>query len=80
MSEVLVSASYESYESKNINFTEINNIVKERFKKIDEVERKKRAEAFNKKYKVTKELVDGHLREIIIPRRAIWGTNFYSAS
>lgn len=80
MSEVLVSASYESYESKNINFTEINNIVKERFKKIDEVERKKRAEAFNKKYKVTKELVDGHLREIIIPRRAIWRTNFYSAS
>ncbi|EAC6090075.1 hypothetical protein D7095_12980 [Listeria monocytogenes] len=71
MSEVLVSASYESYESKNINFTEINNIVKERFKKIDESERKKRAEAFNKKYKVTKELVDGHLREIIIPRRAI---------
>ncbi|EJA0792820.1 TPA_asm: hypothetical protein GYZ23_14390 [Listeria monocytogenes] len=71
MSEVLVSASYESYESKNINFTEINNIVKERFKKIDEVERQKRAEAFNKKYKVTKELVDGHLREIIIPRRAI---------
>ncbi|EAE7073771.1 hypothetical protein BIT24_12135 [Listeria monocytogenes] len=71
MSEVLVSASYESYESKNINFTEINNIVKERFKKIDEVERKKRVEAFNKKYKVTKELVDGHLREIIIPRRAI---------
>ncbi|EJG6286140.1 hypothetical protein NAF40_002725 [Listeria monocytogenes] len=71
MSEVLVSASYESYESKNINFTEINNIVKERFKKIDEVERKKRAEAFNKKHKVTKELVDGHLREIIIPRRAI---------
>ncbi|EAC9287086.1 TPA: hypothetical protein KBR74_001466 [Listeria monocytogenes] len=71
MSEVLVSASYENYESKNINFTEINNIVKERFKKIDEVERKKRAEAFNKKYKVTKELVDGHLREIIIPRRAI---------
>ncbi|EAE5961244.1 hypothetical protein KCT74_002077 [Listeria monocytogenes] len=71
MSEVLVSASYESYESKNINFTEINNIVKNRFKKIDEVERKKRAEAFNKKYKVTKELVDGHLREIIIPRRAI---------
>ncbi|EMX5423509.1 MULTISPECIES: hypothetical protein [Listeria] len=71
MSEVLVSASYENYESKNINFTEINNIVKERFKKIDEVERKQRAEAFNKKYKVTKELVDGHLREIIIPRRAI---------
>ncbi|HBM4058894.1 TPA: hypothetical protein LWK45_001700 [Listeria innocua] len=71
MSEVLVSASYESYESKNINFTEINNIVKERFKKIDEVERKQRAEAFNKKYKVTKELVDGHLREIIIPRRAL---------
>ncbi|EQB1800496.1 hypothetical protein ACYCYS_001433 [Listeria monocytogenes] len=71
MSEILVSASYEGYESKNINFTEINNIVKEQFKKIDEVERKKRAETFNKKYKVTKELVDGHLREIIIPRRAI---------
>ncbi|EQA5568309.1 hypothetical protein ACON2X_003081 [Listeria monocytogenes] len=71
MSEVLVSASYESYESKNINFTEINNIVKERFKKIDEVERKKRAETFNKKYEVTKELVNGHLREIIIPRRLI---------
>ncbi|EAE7802178.1 hypothetical protein BKJ91_14305 [Listeria monocytogenes] len=71
MSEVLVSASYESYESKNINFTEINNIVKERFKKINEVERKKRAEAFNKKYEVTKEFVNGHLREIIIPRRAL---------
>ncbi|EAE6008288.1 hypothetical protein E3Z62_12160 [Listeria monocytogenes] len=71
MSEILVSASYEGYESKNINFTEINNIVKEQFKKIDEVERKTRAETFNKKYKVTKELVDGHLREIIIPRRAI---------
>ncbi|EAK8482825.1 hypothetical protein ACVXPM_002104 [Listeria monocytogenes] len=71
MSEVLVSANYEGYESKGINFTEINNIVKERFKKIDESERKKRAETFNKKYKVTKELVDGHLREIIIPRRAI---------
>ncbi|HBI6220707.1 hypothetical protein [Listeria monocytogenes] len=71
MSEVIVSASYEGYESKSINFTEINNIVKERFKKIDEVERKKRAETFNKKYEVTKELVDGHLREIIIPRRAI---------
>ncbi|MCE8344624.1 hypothetical protein JJO26_06145 [Listeria monocytogenes] len=71
MSEVLVSASYEGYESKSINFTEINNIVKERFKKIDEVERKKRAETFNKKYEVTKELVNGHLREIIIPRRLI---------
>ncbi|WP_213067389.1 hypothetical protein, partial [Acinetobacter baumannii] len=58
MSEVLVSASYEGYESKSINFTELNNIVKERFKKIDEVERKKRAETFNKKYEVTKELVD----------------------
>ncbi|CWV13738.1 TPA: hypothetical protein LR602_002005 [Listeria monocytogenes] len=71
MSEVLVSASYEGYESKSINFTEINNIVKERFKKIDEVERKKRAETFNKKYEVTKELVNGHLREIIVPRRAL---------
>ncbi|EOU3548662.1 hypothetical protein ACNV5V_001601 [Listeria monocytogenes] len=71
MNEVLVSANYEGYESESINFTEINNIVKERFKKIDEVERTKRAEAFNKKYKVTKELVDGHLREIIIPRRAL---------
>ncbi|HAB6368142.1 hypothetical protein B8A67_09150 [Listeria monocytogenes] len=45
MSEVIVSASYEGYESKSINFTEINNIVKERFKKIDEVERKKRADS-----------------------------------
>ncbi|EAE4372891.1 hypothetical protein ACHIZP_12615 [Listeria monocytogenes] len=71
MNEVLVSANYEGYESKSINFTEINNIVKERFKKIDEVERKKRAETFNKKYEVTKELVNGHLREIIIPRRLI---------
>lgn len=71
MSEVLVSASYEGYESKDINFTEINNIVKERFKKIDESEHKKRAEAFNKKYEVTKEFVNGHLREIIIPRRAL---------
>lgn len=71
MSEVLVSASYEGYESNSINFTEINNIVKERFKKIDEVERKKRAETFNKKYEVTKELVNGHLREIIVPRRAL---------
>ncbi|EAE9261572.1 hypothetical protein BVG03_02400 [Listeria monocytogenes] len=71
MNEVLVSANYEGYESKSINFTEINNIVKERFNKIDETERKKRAEAFNKKYKVTKELVNGHLREIIIPRRLI---------
>ncbi|KAA9565031.1 hypothetical protein DCK24_08175 [Listeria monocytogenes] len=71
MSEVLVSASYEGYESKDINFTEINNIVKERFKKIDESERKKRAEAFNKKYEVTKEFVNGHLREIIIPRRTL---------
>ncbi|EAC4465870.1 hypothetical protein V9L45_002615 [Listeria monocytogenes] len=71
MNEVLVSANYEGYESKSINFTEINNIVKERFNKIDETERKKRAEAFNKKYKVTKELVDGRLREIIVPRRAL---------
>ncbi|EAC8843127.1 hypothetical protein [Listeria monocytogenes] len=71
MNEVLVSANYEGYESESINFTEINNIVKERFNKIDEAERKKRAEAFNKKYKVTKELVDGRLREIIIPRRAL---------
>ncbi|EAA0234916.1 hypothetical protein AFU71_07740 [Listeria monocytogenes] len=71
MNEVLVSANYEGYESESINFTEINNIVKERFNKIDEAERKKRAEAFNKKYKVTKELVDGRLREIIIPRRGL---------
>ncbi|HAK1177791.1 TPA: hypothetical protein H1567_001508 [Listeria monocytogenes] len=71
MNEVLVSANYEGYESKSINFTEINNIVKERFNKIDETERKKRAEAFNKKYKVTKELVNGQLREIIIPRRTL---------
>ncbi|EKZ0538899.1 TPA: hypothetical protein K8T94_001871 [Listeria monocytogenes] len=71
MNEVLVSANYEGYESESINFTEINNIVKERFNKIDKAERKKRAEAFNKKYEVTKELVNGHLREIIIPRRAI---------
>ncbi|EAG4682078.1 TPA_asm: hypothetical protein GYU34_14395 [Listeria monocytogenes] len=71
MNEVLVSANYEGYESKSINFTEINNIVKERFNKIDETERKKRAEAFNKKHKVTKELVNGHLREIIIPRRTL---------
>ncbi|EAG3059059.1 hypothetical protein B6N69_07450 [Listeria monocytogenes] len=71
MNEVLVSANYEGYESKSINFTEINNIAKERFNKIDETERKKRAEAFNKKYKVTKELVNGHLREIIIPRRTL---------
>ncbi|HFK0084896.1 TPA: hypothetical protein ACGY55_000741 [Listeria monocytogenes] len=71
MNEVLVSANYEGYESKSINFTEINNIVKERFNKIDETECKKRAEAFNKKYKVTKELVDGRLREIIVPRRAL---------
>ncbi|EAF1769666.1 hypothetical protein ACQWQC_002879 [Listeria monocytogenes] len=71
MNEVLVSANYEGYESKSINFTEINNIVKERFKKIDESERKKRAETFNKKYEVTKELVNGHLREIIIPRRTL---------
>ncbi|EAA0139287.1 hypothetical protein ARW76_13730 [Listeria monocytogenes] len=71
MNKVLVSANYEGYESKNINFAELNNIVKGRFENMDQKERKKRAEAFNKKYKVTKELVDGHLREIIIPRRAI---------
>lgn len=43
MNEVLVSANYEGYESKSINFTEINNIVKERFNKIDETERKKKS-------------------------------------
>ncbi|HFK7647781.1 TPA: hypothetical protein ACGXV9_003258 [Listeria monocytogenes] len=71
MNEVLVSANYEGYESKSINFTEINNIVKERFNKIDETERKKRADKFNQKFEVTKELVNGHLREIIIPRRTL---------
>lgn len=71
MNKVLVSANYEGYESKNINFTELNNIVKGRFENMDQKERKKRAETFNKKYEVTKELVNGHLREIIIPRRLI---------
>lgn len=56
MSEVLVSASYEGYESKSINFTEINNIVKERFKKIDEVERKKELKHLIKSMKSQKSL------------------------
>ncbi|HHQ1071996.1 TPA: hypothetical protein ACSK9N_000540 [Listeria monocytogenes] len=71
MSEVLVSASYEGYESKNINFAELNNIVKGRFENMDQKERKKRADKFNQKFEVTKELVNGHLREIIIPRRTL---------
>ncbi|KHK33726.1 hypothetical protein [Listeria monocytogenes] len=71
MNKVLVSANYEGYESKNINFAELNNIVKGRFENMDQKERKKRADKFNQKFEVTKELVDGHLREIIIPRRAI---------
>ncbi|EDN9127063.1 hypothetical protein GWS01_10195 [Listeria monocytogenes] len=71
MNKVLVSANYEGYESKNINFTELNNIVKGRFENMDQKERKKRADKFNQKFEVTKNLVDGHLREIIIPRRAI---------
>lgn len=71
MNKVLVSANYEGYESKNINFAELNNIVKGRFENMDQKERKKRADKFNQKFEVTKELVDGHLREIIIPRRTI---------
>lgn len=69
MNKVLVSANYEGYESKNINFTELNNIVKGRFENMDQKERKKRADKFNQKFEVTKNLVDGHLREIIVPRR-----------
>ncbi|EIA7886482.1 hypothetical protein K7U09_003100 [Listeria monocytogenes] len=71
MNEVLVSANYEGYESKNINFAELNNIVKGRFENMDQKERKKRADKFNQKFEVTKELVNGHLREIIIPRRTL---------
>ncbi|EFN2581877.1 hypothetical protein Y827_RS06795 [Listeria monocytogenes] len=71
MNKVLVSANYEGYESKNINFTELNNIVKGRFENMDQKERKKRADKFNQKFEVTKNLVDGHLREIIMPRRAL---------
>ncbi|ARJ84810.1 hypothetical protein ACEXFN_001649 [Listeria monocytogenes] len=71
MNKVLVSANYEGYESKNINFTELNNIVKGRFENMDQKERKKRADKFNQKFEVTKNLVDGHLREIIVPRRAL---------
>lgn len=71
MNKVLVSANYEGYESKNINFAELNNIVKGRFENMDQKERKKRADKFNQKFEVTKELVNGHLREIIIPRRLI---------
>ncbi|HAC2016003.1 TPA_asm: hypothetical protein GJA31_14675, partial [Listeria monocytogenes] len=70
MNKVLVSANYEGYESKNINFAELNNIVKGRFENMDQKERKKRADKFNQKFEVTKNLVDGHLREIIVPRRA----------
>ncbi|HFL0606096.1 TPA: hypothetical protein ACGX6L_002175 [Listeria monocytogenes] len=69
MNKVLVSANYNGYESKNINFTELNNVVKERFKNVDQEERKKRADKFNQKFEVTKHVVDGHLREIIVPRR-----------
>ncbi|CWU05975.1 hypothetical protein WKM37_000054 [Listeria monocytogenes] len=69
MNKVLVSANYEGYESKNINFTELNNIVKGRFENMDQKERKKRADKFNRQFEVTKNLVDGHLREIIVPRR-----------
>lgn len=71
MNKVLVSANYDGYESKNINFTELNNIVKGRFENMDQKERKKRADKFNQKFEVTKNLVDGHLREIIVPRRAL---------
>ncbi len=71
MNKVLVSANYEGYESKNINFTELNNIAKGRFENMDQKERKKRADKFNQKFEVTKNLVDGHLREIIVPRRAL---------
>ncbi|EAD3672173.1 TPA: hypothetical protein RD852_000702 [Listeria monocytogenes] len=69
MNKVLVSANYEGYESKNINFTELNNVVKERFKNVNQEEQKKRADKFNQKFEVTKNIVDGHLREIIVPRR-----------
>ncbi|EDP7604084.1 hypothetical protein HCJ02_01935 [Listeria seeligeri] len=69
MNKVLVSANYEGYESKNINFTELNNVVKERFENVDQEERKKRADKFNQKFEVTKNIVDGHLREIIVPKR-----------
>ncbi|EAD5530198.1 hypothetical protein GO16_12540 [Listeria monocytogenes] len=71
MNKVLVSANYDGYESKNINFAELNNIVKGRFENMDQKERKKRADKFNQKFEVTKELVNGHLREIIIPRRTL---------
>ncbi|EGP8398530.1 hypothetical protein I0N17_001188 [Listeria monocytogenes] len=71
MNKVLVSANYEGYESKNINFAELNNIVKGRFENMDQKERKKRVDKFNQKFEVTKNLVDGHLREIIVPRRAL---------
>ncbi|HDT9428437.1 TPA: hypothetical protein REF89_002855 [Listeria monocytogenes] len=71
MNKVLVSANYKGYESKNINFAELNNIVKGRFENMDQKERKKRADKFNQKFEVTKELVNGHLREIIIPRRTL---------
>ncbi|KAA9471020.1 hypothetical protein DCK54_14655 [Listeria monocytogenes] len=71
MNKVLVSANYEGYESKNINFAELNNIVKGRFENMDQKERKKRADKFNQKFEVTKELVNGHLLEIIIPRRTL---------
>ncbi|EAC6643732.1 hypothetical protein A9285_15105 [Listeria monocytogenes] len=71
MNKVLVSANYEGYESKNINFAELNNIVKGRFENMDQKERKKRADKFNQKFEVTKNVVDGHLREIIVPRRAL---------
>ncbi|AGR27265.1 hypothetical protein E1Z16_14375 [Listeria monocytogenes] len=71
MNKVLVSANYEGYESKNINFAELNNIVKGRFENMDQKERKKRADKFNQKFEVTKNLVDGRLREIIVPRRAL---------
>ncbi|EFQ9790077.1 hypothetical protein HZF31_002886 [Listeria monocytogenes] len=71
MNKVHVSANYEGYESKNINFAELNNIVKGRFENMDQKERKKRADKFNQKFEVTKNLVDGHLREIIVPRRAL---------
>ncbi|HAB9977043.1 TPA_asm: hypothetical protein GYW94_08105 [Listeria monocytogenes] len=69
MNKVLVSANYEGYESKNINFTELNNVVKERFENVDQEERKKRADKFNQKFEVTRNIVDGHLREIIVPKR-----------
>ncbi|EAG3724421.1 hypothetical protein B8X33_15925 [Listeria monocytogenes] len=71
MNKVLVSANYEGYESKNINFAELNNIVKGRFENMDQKERKKRADKFNQKFEVTKNLADGRLREIIVPRRTL---------